>query len=401
MILINLKSRNIFLYHFFEVNMYNSIIILKTFIIGYSDHEKKDYFIFFLSILLFLITNTNIFSQTLEDSTETDKSLIEMLNSKIENDPKYEKTASKYIQSVLDAPASVSVITSDDIVRYGYKTLADALNSVRGFYIRNDRNYYYVGARGIELPASYNSLILMLLDGHIINDNIYWAPYIGNDFSLNMNVIDRIEIIRGPGAVLYGTSAVTAVINIITKNGNTLDGLEISGGTGSYHHNKAHISYGNTIYDILDFKMSAQYGNIKGNDLYFKEYDTDSTNHGWAVGLDGEEYYGIYSTLQYKGLKLSGFYSSSYKGIPTGAWEMLFNKLATSLDVRSFLELKYETSISKDLNFMSRVYYDNYKYRGIFPYESVQYENDDGNWLGGEYEVIWDISSDNRITFGG
>ncbi|MBI5324274.1 MAG: TonB-dependent receptor [Ignavibacteriae bacterium] len=348
-----------------------------------------------------IITNQSIYSQISDDSTKYYESLIKMLESKIDIDSKYEKTASKYIQSVLDAPASVSVITSDDIERYGYKTVAEALNSVRSFYIRNDRNYEYAGVRGIELPATYNSLILMLLDGHIMNDNIYWAPFIGNDFSLNMNLIDRIEIIRGPGAVLYGTSAVTAVINIITKSGNTLDGLNILGGTGSYRNRKACINYGNTISDIIDLSISAQYGHSKGRDLYFKEYDADSTNHGWAEGIDGEEYYGVYSSLKYKNLKLTGFYSIREKEIPTAAWEMTFNKLSKSTDIRSFLEIKYETSISKDFNFSSRIFYDNYKYKGYFPYELEQYEIDNGNWLGGEFEFIWDIFSDNRLTLGG
>ena len=380
--------------------MYKSKKFLKTFTSNYYNYKKKDSFIFFLSFLLFLITNANIFSQTLEDTNETDKTLIEMLNSRIENDSKYEKTTSKFTQSVLDAPASVSIINSDEIERYGYKTIAEALNSVKGFYIRNDRNYEYAGVRGIELPASYNSLILMLLNGHVINDNIYWAPFISYDFSLDMNLIERIEIIRGPGAALYGTSAVTAVINIITKDGNTLDGLNILGGTGNNGFHKLNISYGNNISDLIDVSISAQYGKTKGYDLYFKEFDTDSTNNGWAVGLDKEEFYGLYSSVKYKNLKLTGFYSSRTKAIPTAAWEMPFNKLSENTDIRGYLELKYETSISKDFNLSTRIYYDNYKYNGKFPYEVTQYENDVGNWLGGELEVLWDMFENDRITFG-
>ena len=61
--------------------------------------------------------------------------------------------ASMYLQKVTEAPSSVTIITADDIERYGYRTLADILRSVRGFYITNDRNYSYLGVRGFSRPG--------------------------------------------------------------------------------------------------------------------------------------------------------------------------------------------------------------------------------------------------------
>ena len=65
--------------------------------------------------------------------------------------------ASKYEQKTTEAPSSVTVITSDEIRKYGYRSLADILKSVRGFYVTNDRNYSYVGVRGFGRPSDYNS----------------------------------------------------------------------------------------------------------------------------------------------------------------------------------------------------------------------------------------------------
>jgi iron complex outermembrane receptor protein len=81
--------------------------------------------------------------------------------------------ASRYEQKVTQAPASVSIVTSDEIKKQGYRTLAEVLESVRGLYVTDDRNYSYLGVRGFGRPGDYNSRVLLLVDGHRLNDNIY------------------------------------------------------------------------------------------------------------------------------------------------------------------------------------------------------------------------------------
>src|SRR5580704_4477843 len=81
-----------------------------------------------------------------------DKSLEELMSIEIDS----VSSASGFKQKVTEAPASVTVITSEDIQRYGYRTLADILRNVRGFYVSNDRNYSYLGVRGFGLPGDYN-----------------------------------------------------------------------------------------------------------------------------------------------------------------------------------------------------------------------------------------------------
>jgi len=73
--------------------------------------------------------------------------------------------ASKYDQKVTQAPSYVTIITSDEIAAYGYRTLAEILESVPGFYVTYDRNYDYLGVRGFSRPGDYNSRVLLLVDG--------------------------------------------------------------------------------------------------------------------------------------------------------------------------------------------------------------------------------------------
>jgi iron complex outermembrane receptor protein len=135
-------------------------------------------------------------------------------------------SASKRLQSTSDAPASVTVITADDIQKYGYRTLADILESVRGFYITYDRENSFLGVRGFGRLGDWNSRILLLIDGHRINDNVNGDAFLGTEFLLDVDLIERIEIIRGPSSSLYGADAFLAVINVVTRKPPQLKGFD-------------------------------------------------------------------------------------------------------------------------------------------------------------------------------
>src|SRR5204862_4390701 len=111
--------------------------------------------------------------------------------------------ASKLEQKTTEAPSSVSVVTSDEIKRHGYRTLAEVLQSVQGLYVSYDRNYAFLGMRGINL-GDFNSRMLLLVDGHRMNSDLTDGAFIGTAFTVDVDLIDRVEVIRGPGSVLYG-----------------------------------------------------------------------------------------------------------------------------------------------------------------------------------------------------
>ena len=134
--------------------------------------------------------------------------------------------ATRHEQRVTEAPSSVTIVTSADIATFGWRTLAEILRNVRGFYVTYDRNYTYLGVRGFGRPTDYNNRVLVLIDGHRLNDNVYDASNIGTEFPMDVDLIDRVEIIRGPGSALYGTSAFFAVVNVITRRGGAIGGAE-------------------------------------------------------------------------------------------------------------------------------------------------------------------------------
>ena len=89
-------------------------------------------------------------------------------------------------------------MTAEDIRRFGYTSLADVLRGVRGLYVTNDRNYTYIGVRGFLRPGDYTTRVLVLIDGHRLNDNVYDSGSVGRESMLDVELIDRVEVIRGP-----------------------------------------------------------------------------------------------------------------------------------------------------------------------------------------------------------
>jgi iron complex outermembrane receptor protein len=225
--------------------------------------------------------------------------------------------ASKFEQKVTEAPSSVTIITADEIKRYGYRTLADILQSVQGFYVSYDRNYSFLGSRGMNLGDS-NSRILLLVNGHRINNNLTDGAAIGTDFILDVDLIDHVEIIRGPSAVLYGNNAFFGVINVITRQGKQLNGAEVSGEYGSYDTYKGRVTYGNLFTNGVQLLLSGTYYDSAGPDrLFYKEFNTPSQNNGVAQGIDGDSFGSFFGSLGYADFTLEGAFISREKENPT------------------------------------------------------------------------------------
>ena len=129
--------------------------------------------------------------------------------------------ASKYEQRTTEAPSYISIVTAEEIKRYGYRTLADIVASVAGFYPDYDRSYHYVGLRGFSLPGDYNTRVLVLLNGHRLNENIYDSAGFGTDGIIDVELIERVEIIRGPGSSLYGSNALCAMTELLSERSRT------------------------------------------------------------------------------------------------------------------------------------------------------------------------------------
>ena len=99
---------------------------------------------------------------------------------------------------------------------------------MRGLYVSDDRNYSYLGTRGFLRPGDYNSRILLLVDGHRVNDNVYDAAFFGREAPVPVGMIERIEFVRGPSSSIYGSSAFFGIVNVVLKHAKDIAGAAIS-----------------------------------------------------------------------------------------------------------------------------------------------------------------------------
>jgi outer membrane receptor for ferrienterochelin and colicins len=279
--------------------------------------------------------------------------------------------ASKREQPATEAPASVSIITKRDIQQYGYRTLGDALRSVRGFYVTYDRVYNAVGVRGVNRPGDFGGRVLINIDGHRLNEPIFDSAFTHNDFLLDMDLVDRVEVIRGPHSSLYGNNAFFTVINVVTRRGRDVNDLEVSGAVARYDTYSGRLTYGNRFTNGVDLLVSGTYLNSEGHEhLRFPEFR--SINNGVAEDLDGAEAKSTFASLSYRDFTLEGGFIDRRKYVPTAPFAALgavFNDPHfLYVDERAYLELKFAHDFEDDWRVQARAYYDHYRFDGTFPF---------------------------------
>lgn len=305
-------------------------------------------------------------------------------------------TAAKYEQKLSSVAASVTVITSEEIERYGWTTLPEVLQSIPGFYITYDRVYAYIGVRGIGRPTDFNTRIMVLRNGIVLNGELLGAPMPEIDAS----TIERIEIMRGPGSALYGSEAMLAVINIITKSADAIDGAGGSLTYGSNGNEGGSLRFGKTLPGGLRVTGWGYLRRSRGADLYFPEFDSPANNNGVAKHLDYEELHNFTLGIERGKLRLAAYVGSRSKGIPNASYGTDFNVNSSAIDKQTLLTAEYEVPLGVGKTLALRGSYTHDRSRGFYPYGAVGVENWLSTRYGTEARFNWDVRPNQRLTAG-
>ena len=325
--------------------------------------------------------------------------------------------ASKWEQPITQAPSAVTVVTADEIKKYGHRTLADVLRSVRGLHVTYDRNYDFLGVRGFN-RGDFNNRVLVLVDGHRLNNNLSDGGPIGTDFILDVDLIQQVEVVRGPVATLYGNNAFFGIINVITRRGRDFHGVgaEVSADAGSFDTYRGRVTWGHlfgpSVEDGVEVLLSGSLYDSEGQeDLYFKEFDAPQTNNGIAEHADDDTFKSGFATVRWRDFTVQTAYITREKVNPTAQYETAFNdaRLRTT-DDRGYVNLTFDHDFPDVFELTARLYYDWYDFTRGQPAGledgsptdlPLNKEVQAGQWWGSELQFTRQIFDRHTLSLGG
>lgn len=340
----------------------------------------------------------------------------------------YVITASKILQNIKKAPASISVITDKQIRQMGAKNLADVLARVVPG-MTSWRHYYgqfQVEARGDNATLSLH--VLLMINSHPVN-NAQTGGWAWMYDTLPLDNVKRIEFVRGPGSALYGANAFAGVINVITKDAKDISGIEISASTGSENTQQLNLLYGGAFND-LDVVFNANCYKTDGfRGVIEEDYQTQIDRYYTILGIPaaslapgrmkGEETkYDISWNVKYEGFHFDGKYIDRERDLPVG-WLAALNQKSISPSKDYFMILGYEKTLFERFNIMGKLYrnvYDLNQDVQLFPPGHVRF-NTKGQltfWpegelhelslkasrIGAELQSTYKIEADNLMIVG-
>lgn len=310
--------------------------------------------------------------------------------------------ASKYEQKQGEVAAAVSVITRQEIKTFGWRTLAEALTSLPGLYSSYNRQNTVIGARGFGLPGDFNTRLLVMIDGNRVNDPIYDSGRFGWDFPLDLDLIDHIEFIPGPGGAVYGENAMFGVVNVITRSGAGLGGVELA---AAYQDPQAlregRGSWGKVFADGTDVLLSASGLEARGENR-FMNFGALPVS-GVAAGMDGQSDRRVYARVARGAWSLDQLYSWVQKDDPTAAFFSTPLAPGESQAVTTSLtQLKYHEDFRADsLKLQARVFSGTSSTLETAKYFGNYYETRGrSRWQGAELRLLSTAAAAHKLMVG-
>jgi iron complex outermembrane receptor protein len=348
--------------------------------------------------ILLLAWSSAVFGEP-SNNKEWDRSLEDLTGNEV-------STVSKIPQRASEALASVTVVTSEDIQKFGYRTLGEILQSISGVYLSDDRTYGLLGVRGLNVPGDFNGRTLVLIDGHRLNDPNYdYVPML-EDFPVDIRSIDRIEVIKGTSASVWGGNAIFATINVVTRSGRSVEGGRVATEYGTFARRKLFAEFGGITDSEIEYAVSAATVHSNGQrSVYIPEFDGMDSADGIFRGKDGMAAQRFTGRLSYQKVNFLINASSRTKSIPGASYGAEFDAPNTTTDDILNLEVNTQRTLSDHHSLLFRTYHDRQKY-----HQDTYFPKDDGprrNWdssttgiVGSECRLIGDWVGRGRYIVG-
>ncbi len=323
-----------------------------------------------------------------------DKALEALLSREVQG-------ASRFAQSLMDAPASITVIERRESDALGHQTVGDMLSRLPGVYVTNSRSYSALGLRGFNRPGDYSSRVLIAIDGQRVNDAIYDQGLPEFELPVVAEWVKRLELVQGPGSSVYGSNALLGVVNVVTLEGADAPGIRTQLSIGEQGLRRAEVHYGAADAD-QDLFLGLHLYRSKGEDLYLPEL---GSSDGWVRGLDGERQAALLAKYRYGPWRASLNAVRREKDPPTAPYGTLAGVRGTTYSDSMVLgELSYDDGWQGDLRKTLRLDVAAYDFRGRYVFEQVpELINKDvarAQWTTVEGRLMWRGLLNHQMTVG-
>ncbi|MCM2255514.1 MAG: TonB-dependent receptor [Vicinamibacteria bacterium] len=335
---------------------------------------------------------------------------------------------SKHAEDPKETPATVTILSREDIERWGFRTLSEALNYASlGNFTLADKRYDLVGSRGLFFFEDFNTRVLVMLNGHPVNEP--WSSFggVGREMLVPLDLVERIEIVYGPSSLLYGGYSLYGIVNVVTGNGasEALAGWRVRLTGGNQGTGEGVASWGGSgttggddprEWNVL---VAAGYYGSAGEKLDLAQedagfpvrFDGSTTWGGLAEGVDAQRApfaFALATRGDWSFMARTGLREKEGAYAPYGT--VYADAEQTQRDHRTLLEAKWDKRLGNGWDVAARAFHDIYTYRERDPYADssvfppapgyVFALNTDSRDTGGELRFSRRLGN-HFLTFGG
>jgi len=316
------------------------------------------------------------------------------------------EAAALHAQTLAEAPASVTVITAADIRKFGYRTLGDVLAGARGFTVSTNHLLQSAGVRGFAVPGDISTCFVVMINGHAMAEIAGESNAFDGAFGLDLDVVDRIEIVRGPSSALYGSNGILATINIVTKSPVDSPRLMVSTETGGGGPQKMTLMSSQDLGRGANLLVEGSGFLGGGHSLFLPGFDTPGQNYGVANQVDRQSGYHGFVNLAWGAWNFSAMLSSELEQAPILSGATVFDDPGQFIRVaRNFVGAAYTRDFGGGAQLRWQLYYDQFRYgnRYDYPEDFGILDNRDsvrGDWISSQLTYSRPVPRIGLLTVG-
>ena len=312
--------------------------------------------------------------------------------------------ASKFPATLSDTAAAATIVTSEQIRAFGYQTLGDVLRSVRGVLVSTDRTYTYLGIRGLSMPGDYNTRVLLLVDGNRLNDTVYDQAFLGSEFPLDLDVVDRVEFIPGQGSAIHGANALYGVVNVVTKKATGSPSTEVSATLAQGNSRQLRFGQGLSLPNGANVLLSASTLRMSGTDARYAP-ESAGADERISSRTDHERGSKLFAKYAYGELTASLIYSDRTKGLTNPSGSLFGDPRSQYRDSEALLDVGLTRRFNETDRWKLRVYAGSYDFTGDYAVGSpsaavVNRDTGRSRWLGVEGNVFVERLDEHKLVLG-